>query len=56
MSEKEANFVTELKVKNNLTPLKMHLITNFPFIEADFDALTEYQLLSKVVEYLNNVV
>lgn len=35
---------------------KMCIIQNFPFIEADFDAITEYQLLCKVVEYLNKVI
>ena len=36
----------------------MHLqrLTNFPYIEKDFDALTDYELLSKVVEYLNEVI
>ncbi len=29
---------------------------NFPFIEQDFDALTDYELLCKVVEYLNTVI
>ena len=32
------------------------VLQNFPFIEQDFDALTDYQLLCKVVEYLNNVI
>ena len=32
------------------------VIQNFPFIEADFDALNTYQLLCKVVEYLNKVI
>lgn len=32
------------------------VIQNFPFIEEDFDALTDYQLLCKVVEYLNKVI
>ena len=32
------------------------VIQNFPFIEEDFDALTNYQLTSKVVEYLNKVI
>lgn len=32
------------------------VIQNFPFIEKDFDALTDYQLISKVVEYLNKVI
>lgn len=32
------------------------VIQNFPYIEQDFDALTDYQLISKVVEYLNKVI
>ena len=39
-----------------LPPFKMQVLTNFPYIEADFDALTNYQLLCKVVEYLNMVI
>ena len=36
----------------------MHLqaLTNFPYIEKDFDALTDYELLCKVVDYLNQVI
>ena len=41
---------------NNLSPFKLCVLQNFPFIEADFDAVTNYQLLCKVVEYLNNVI
>lgn len=36
--------------------LHMQTLTNFPFIEDDFDALTNYELLCKVVEYLNKVI
>lgn len=32
------------------------VIQNFPFIENDFDALTNYQLISKVVEFLNKII
>lgn len=32
------------------------VIQNFPFIEEDFDALTDYGLMSKIVEYLNKVI
>ena len=39
-----------------MTFLCMQKLTNFPYIEADFDALTNYELLSKVVEYLNKVI
>ena len=39
-----------------LCPFKWYVIQNFPFIEADFDAITNYQLYCKVVEYLNKVI
>ena len=39
-----------------LTPFKRWTIQNFPFIEEDFDAITNYQLLCKIVEYLNKVI
>lgn len=39
-----------------LTPFKMQVLQSFPFIDADFDALTNYELLCKVVEYLNITV
>jgi hypothetical protein len=51
-----ANFTPEKEDLKILTPFKMQVLTNFPYIEADFDALTNYQLLCKVVEYLNNVI
>lgn len=41
---------------NKLTPFKWCIANNFPFIEADFDAITNYQLFSKVVEYLNKTI
>ena len=39
-----------------LTPFKMQVLQSFPFIDADFDALTNYELLCKVVEYLNATI
>ena len=41
---------------NKLTPFKFFCLTNFPFIEEDFDSLTTYELLCKIVEYLNKVI
>lgn len=41
---------------NRLCPFKWYVIQNFPFIEADFDAITNYQLFCKVVEYLNKTI
>ena len=37
-------------------PFKGWVIENFPYIEADFDAITNYQLYCKIVEYLNKVI
>ena len=51
-----ADFTPEKKDYKVLPPFKMQVLTNFPYIEADFDALTNYQLLCKVVEYLNMVI
>lgn len=39
-----------------LTPFKLFTLQNFPYIEADFDAVTNYQLFCKVVDYLNEVI
>lgn len=46
----------EKKEFKRLTPFKMQVLQSFPFIDADFDAITNYELLCKVVEYLNTTV
>lgn len=38
-----------------LMRLSIQTLTNFPYIEEDFDALTNYELLCKIVEELNKV-
>ena len=40
----------------NLTPFKWFVLENFPFIEADFDALTEWQLFCKVGKEINKII
>lgn len=40
----------------NMTPFKWFVLENFPFIENDFDAINNYRLFSKVVEYLNKTI
>lgn len=40
----------------NMTPFKWFVLENFPFIESDFEAINNYQLFSKVVEYLNKTI
>ena len=39
-----------------LKPFKLWAMQNFPFIADDFDQMTYYELLCKIVEYLNNVI
>ena len=40
----------------NLTPFKWFVLENFPFIEADFDALTEWQIFCKIGKEINKII
>lgn len=40
----------------NLTPFKWFILENFPFIEEDFDAITEWQLFCKLGNEINKVI
>ena len=55
-----ANFTPEYENTNNykykLIPFRFFCYDNFPFIEETFDGLTTYQLLQKIVKYLNEVI
>ena len=51
-----ANYTPDMESYKPLTPFKMQVQTNFPYIEADFDAITNYELLCRVVDYLNTVI
>ena len=42
--------------KTHIPKFRRFVIQNFPFIEEDFDALTDYGLICKVIEYLNSVI
>ena len=35
---------------------RMFCFNNFPFLEKDFDALTDYELISKIFEYLEKQI
>ena len=41
---------------NKLTPFKWFVLENFPFLEADFDALTEWQLFCKLGKEMNKII
>ena len=36
---------------NGFNNFKLFVLNNFPFIEKDFDAMTDYQVLCKIFEY-----
>lgn len=36
--------------------MKLQTLSNFPFLEQDFDSLTNYGFLNKIIEYLNTVI
>lgn len=40
----------------NLTPFKWYVLENFPFVEADFDALTNWQLFCKLGKEMNKII
>lgn len=39
-----------------LSPFKWFVLENFPFLEADFDALTEWQLFCKLGKEINKII
>ena len=49
--EKNTNFIYK-----NLSPFKWFVLENFPFLEADFDALTEWQLFCKLGKEINKII
>lgn len=51
----DSNITTNLSFRS-LVIMNMQQLTNFPYIEKDFDALTDYELLCLVVKYLNDVI
>lgn len=40
----------------NLSPFKWFCLNNFPFLEADFDALNDYQLFCKLGKKMNDLI
>lgn len=45
-----------MTLNTHIPKFRRFVLQNFPFIEQDFDALTDYELICKVIEYLNQVI
>lgn len=52
----ENNFIPNQQNYKPLTPFQLFVKSNFPFIENTFEALDNYGLYCKIVEYLNDVI
>ena len=52
----ENNFIPLQDGYKPLTPFRLFVKSNFPFIENTYESLDNYGLYCKVVEYLNNVI
>lgn len=50
------NNIPNMKKYSCLAPFKLWCATNFPFIEDNFDSLTNYELLCKITGYLNEII
>lgn len=50
------SYIPEKEEYKKLKPFNRFVLQNFPYIDADFDALTNYELLAKIIEYLNRVI
>lgn len=50
------SYIPEQKPYKNLTPFKRFAIQNFPWINEDFDALTNIELMGKIIEKINDLI
>lgn len=50
------SYIPEQKEYKHVGIFKRYIMQNFPWINEDFDALTNNELLAKVIEYLNDVI
>lgn len=41
---------------NNMNPFRFFVLKNFPFIEKDFDAMSDYEILCKIFEYFEKQI
>lgn len=50
------SYIPEQEDYKELTPFKRFVLQSFPWINENFDALTNYELMGKIIEYLNTVI
>ena len=50
------SYIPEQNTYKEMTPFKRFILESFPWIDANFDALTNYELMGKIIEYLNDII
>lgn len=50
------SYIPEQQDYKEMTPFRRFILQSFPWIDANFDALTNYELMGKIIEYLNDII
>ena len=50
------SYIPDQNTYKEMTPFKRFVLQSFPWIDANFDALTNYELMGKIIEYLNTII
>ena len=50
------SYIPDQQTYKEMTPFKRFVLQSFPWINENFDALTNYELMGKIIEYLNNII
>lgn len=50
------SYIPDMKTYKDITPFRRFVLQSFPWINETFDALTNYELMGKIIEYLNVVI
>lgn len=50
------SYIPDQNTYKEMTPFKRFILQSFPWIDANFDALTNYELMGKIIEYLNDII
>ena len=50
------SYIPEQQSYKEITPFRRFILQSFPWINETFDALTNYELMGKIIEYLNTII
>lgn len=50
------SYIPDQNTYKEMTPFRRFVLESFPWIDSNFDALTNYELMGKIIEYLNDII